>query len=145
MDMNRLLFFSVLLAIVGIAFGCEDGSGEITVYPVDCSEQFKYNKCSGHWYTLNRTTYKVLVEQQQVIYWMPGFDFYPVGLRNCAVRDRENWNCEYPDGSTRLYMVGGSFHEESREGNKTSVTETEIRYVSFWRWWRLQLGLSKEI
>lgn len=141
--MNRLLFVLVLFVIAATTSGCGAGGGETTVYPVGCSEQIKNTKCSGSWVALNQTTYKVLVEQQQVISWMPGFDLPPDSLHNCVVRDRENWKCEYRDGSAKLYMVDGSFREESQQKNITQVTE--IRYVSSWRWWRLKLGLSKKI
>lgn len=141
--MNRLLYLSVLLAIVATTSGCEDGGGEITVYPVGCSEQSKDNKCSGSWVPLNRTTYKVLVQQQRVIYWMTGFDIPPDSLHNCVVRDRENWKCELGKNFATLYMVNGSFREEFR--HKSEDSGTEMRHVSSWRWWQLKLGLTKNI
>jgi len=139
--MNRLLFILVLFVIAATTSGCGASGGETTVYPVGCLEQIKNTKCSDSWVALNRTTYKVLIEQQQVISWMPDVDLPPDSLHNCVVRDRENWKCEYRDSSAKLYMIDGSFREESQQKYITPV----IRYVSSWRWWQLKLRLTNEI
>jgi hypothetical protein len=135
--MHRLLLILIFFVIAANVSSCGTGDGEISSYPLRCSDgQITNTKCSGSWLALNQTTYKVFVEQQQVIYWMPGFDSQLGRLSNCVVRDRENWKCKYSDGSAELIMVDGTFRETFQQKNIYS----EILYVSWWHWWRVTIG-----
>ena len=89
------LFSLILAAWASDLFASWD---EITSYPVACSGIEEGRICKGgHWMALNRTTYEVLKEKQEVIHWLPGLSYPPQRETNCAVRNVENWRCSYSD------------------------------------------------
>lgn len=126
----------ILVSLLSLG-GCAQISGvlfnETTVYPVVCDGEadIKENICKGKLRTLNRITFKVFVDRQEVIYWLPGVEKAPYKLLNCVVKDSENWHCE--DGVwefSRTVMEKGRIRNTFREG---------IYYVSWWRWWTIKL------
>jgi hypothetical protein len=134
--------------LVLVSSGCDLlWNGDITKYPVSCTETIENNLCTGTWYTLNPTTYRVFADQQLVVYWTPGIRDTPEKLSNCVVRDIRNWVCKYNDGSAELQMNDGVFSESTnrnmytKEGFDFHVEfEARTRYVSMWRWWQINLG-----
>jgi hypothetical protein len=120
MEVYKRITVIVSLAIAIGLIGCNLLSdSEITVYPVMTAD--------GKLIPLNRTTFKVSIARQDVIYWRPDFELPPRRLRNCVVVDRKNWTGEYSDGSGKLSMVKGKFHVEA--------SYPGIFYVKGWRWW----------
>lgn len=122
----RILRFLSLLSIFLLSTSClfESFKNEITVYPI--LETKEYGSIP-----LNRTVYKVFPETQIVIYWSPGVEEAPQRLKKCVVRNRQNWQCEYPDGSGMLTMSDGNFKESAFVGN--------AKYVSWWKWYMIQI------
>ena len=114
----RVTFILSLAVTIGF-IGCTLSDSEITVYPVMTND--------GKLIPLNRTTFKVSIARQDVIYWEPDFKLPPRRLRNCVVVDRKNWTGEYLDGSGKLSMVDGEFYGEP--------SYTGTFYVKWWRWW----------
>jgi hypothetical protein len=60
-----------------------------------------------------------------------------------VVRDVGNWNCSYPDESADLQMEAGRFSVRVNDYTGSEVTkehEIQTRYVSWFRYWRVQLG-----
>jgi len=111
------------LAITIGLIGCALSDSEITVYPVKIDDRMLI--------PLNRTTFKVSIARQDVIYWSPAFKLPPRRLRNCVVVDRKNWAGEYIDGSGKLSMVGGKFYKEP--------SYPDTFYVNGWRWWSITI------
>ncbi len=131
-----------VLAIAAI-IGCTSKSGEVTVYPLLCTESVQDESCSGKWLTLNTTVYRVSEERQRVIYWPPGISDSPRELTKCVVRNVENWKCSYPDDSADLQMEAGQFsvHVNDYMGSEVAKEhEARTRYVSWFQYWRLKLG-----
>lgn len=86
-------------------------SSEITEYPVMCKEKPVLNRCDNLEYTLSKTTYKVISNRQEVIYWVE--DFSPERLTKCAIKDKKNWSCKYNDESAEFGFKDGKFWEIS--------------------------------
>ena len=99
---------------------------QITVYPITTAD-------NGRLMTLNRTTFRVYLETQTIVSWMPDFPGSE-RLKNCVVRDRRNWRGEVRDGSLVYEMNDGKL-EWIENGNRT----TPFTYVSRLEWWRLYL------
>lgn len=123
-----------LIPVLFLLWPAFDGLGnEVTVYPL-------FRSTDGEWFPANRTVYKVFPETQTVVHWTPGVSEVPDRLSKCSVRDRNNWRCEYSDGSGVLVMEGGVFSEESRPGGPPShFREGDFMYTGRLNWWRLYL------
>lgn len=134
---SQAILWTALCGLVS----CRYDGEEITVYPISCSKPYIHSTCPDLLIPLNRTTNRVFVEKQNVIYWMPDFnDNPPSRLEKCAVRDVRNWSCEYPDSSGKVSMASGHLIEEqSNADNMSSLPQ--VQYVSQIEWWRLQFGL----
>jgi hypothetical protein len=118
-----------MLLGVGVAYCIWQPIGEslrdeVTVYPAAIT--------STGLVALNRSTFGVSRDTQTVIYWMPGFPLPPQKLHECTVRDRLNWQCEYPDKSATLTMVAGRFAVEPEV--EPQLDEHPTIYISRLHW-----------
>lgn len=114
---------------------------EITKYPVMCKGRVAYNTCDNPEFTLRKTTYKVLPQEQEVSYWTEGFDVQK--LTNCAVGDRKNWTCRYNDNSAEFGFSNGSYWEVSLAPSLTAALAEREYYVSKSRWLHLKCSNSR--
>lgn len=112
---------------------------EITEYPVGCETPLVYGQCKGNSYPLNRTTYKVIPEKEEVLYWSE------IGggiqkLEGCAIKDRKNWSCHYGDNSAEFGFRDGNFWSLSNSLKLSKITELEEKmyYVSRFVWFKLK-------
>lgn len=124
-----------LLAVPALWFLGYPFSSEVTVYSVYCGKDVgAEDKCIA----LPRITYKPFTAQQHVIYWTD--TGAPATLTDCEVRDRDNWECWYPDRGGRLSMVDGVFREEILKDIPGKDTFDSVHYVPKWKWWAMQIG-----
>ena len=94
-------------------------------------------QCHGQRKPAIRSTYRVFVEQQLVIYWSPDQQMTPFRLQQCVVRDLNNWTCKYPDGTDTLSMIDGWFSIQYPPGETNPIANWT--YVHGWQWWKLRL------
>jgi hypothetical protein len=116
---------------------CSSRSGDVTVYPLLCSESLHDGDCRGQWLLLSRTVYRVSADQQAVSYWTPGTQT-PKELAKCVVSDTANWHCSDPDGSAEKGMTSGEFtiHIGNYAGSDVDKEyQTRTRYVSPLQYW----------
>lgn len=116
-----------LAALVLIGSAACSRPVDVTVYPVT-------TRPNGRTLPLNPSVYRIDVMAQTVIHWTPGVDEAPTALSKCAIRDPQNWRCEYSDGSGTVEMQGGKYREIGRSGIEASHT----RYVTRTEWERAQ-------
>lgn len=124
-----IIGFFVILLLKVIDWGFL--KSEITEYPVQCKEKVSLNRCNNPYYTLGRTTYKVLPNRQEVLYWNEAISNIEK-LTKCAVKDRKNWSCKYNDESAEFGFRDGQFWHISA-GKSTPIVEElteKIYYVS---------------
>ncbi len=126
-----LLAFLVAFLVVGFWFDSFSPNQEVFVYPVVCEGQESIWQCHKSIHTLGRTGYKVYPEQQRVVYWDEEKNDGPLPLVACVVRDKDNWTCQYPDGSGTLKMIDGDF---------AISAESQITYIDSWRYWFIRLA-----
>ena len=120
---GKVIVILSMVMLVGLIRCNLLSDSEITVYPVMTDD--------GKLIPLNRTTFKVSIARQDVIYWQPDFKLPPRRLRNCVVVDRKNWTGQYSDGSGKLSMVDGKFYVEP--------SYPDTFYVKGWRWWFIRI------
>lgn len=103
---------SIVAVIVGI-YAIDWGwvRSEITVYSAQCAQKVLNNKCGHHQFTVRPTTYKVMVDQQAVVYWIEGFEVQKV--TKCAVANRTSWTCKYDDESAEFGFLDGEYFNRS--------------------------------
>lgn len=129
---GRIITTVVLCSVFSVGLVCcTPPDSKVTIYPVQCLGELKGGNCSGKMLPLNKTTFKVSVARQSIIYWTVGIDLPPRRLANCVVRDGRNWVGYFPDGSGELRMVNGRFHR--------SPSYPDTFCVPWWRWWYLYL------
>ena len=102
-----LLFLSVALLslamIIGL-IGCNLlFDPEITIYPARIH--------NGKLIIGNRTTFRVSVDRQEIIYWSPDVKHPPRRLKDCVVLMGEAWSGKYIDGSGSVFMIAGRFYK----------------------------------
>jgi hypothetical protein len=93
----------------------------------------------------NPTVYRINAQTQTVTYWSrfdpaASADSHfnaPARLVNCAIRDTQNWKCEYPDGSGTVAIVNGKY-SELNAGGHDPAKDAHIRYVSQREWEAIQ-------
>ena len=133
--MRRITLCSVIVfLLLQCLCGCTKKDEEVIVYPLFCDGFIRRGKCRGraNLYLLDRMVFRVSRERQDILYWRPGIDPVPRGLKKCVVKDRENWRGQYPDGSARLVMKQGKFKAVSRKGKRF---EKHVLYVGKWHYW----------
>ena len=131
--LEKFLGFIIILLVIISSWKFFNISGlfnsEITEYSIMCKEKVEWNQCENPNYPLNKTIYKVLVQRQEVVYWIN--DFPPERLTKCAIRDKKNWSCKYNDESAEFGFRNGIFYEFSLK--QSSVSEelwNKVYYVS---------------
>jgi hypothetical protein len=134
-----LLKLSAIVAAVPL-IGCEASSSEITAYPVQCKTIVQNGQCSAPEYTLRYTTFKVFVNEQNVVSAVEGFP--PTRLTQCAVRDRMNWSCRYDDDSAELGFNDGAYFEVTLKQPTFATLSRNVYYVSYTEYLRIQSGLK---
>lgn len=78
---------------------------------------------------LTKDFYRVYPQERRAIYWSSNFGT-PSELINCVVRDRCNWQCEYPDHSGTISI------EDCMVSNREVGHSWEIRSISCFTWWK---------
>ncbi len=114
---------------------------EITVYDMLCTGARKDGVCKSKEETAGQTTYKVLTDQQTVIFWSGNGDA-PKRLRNCAVRNAKNWSCSDESGGKTTYvqkMIDGQYHFSLREDSFFDASSAAFYQVPKWRWWWVRI------
>lgn len=105
---------------------------EITAYSVQCESASTPHLCENVKFALRPTTYKVDAEKQEVLYWTQGFEVQR--LKNCAIRDRENWSCKFNDESAEFGFTNGKFWSVDLVESITADLGNKTEYVSRIRW-----------
>ena len=106
------LGFLTFVAAVWVAGYATDSGwmrSEITVYSAQCVQKVVDNRCAQHQFTLRPTTYKLIHEQQVVVYWVEGFEVRKV--TKCAIASRKNWTCRYDDESAEFGFNDGEYFD----------------------------------
>jgi len=112
---------------------------EISVYWLNCDGQKVNGVCRGTEHTADLTTYKVLVKQQDVLYWSGTGPLHH--YKNCVVRDLKNWTCQWegPDkvSMATIRMEDGNL---SQPLNSPLIPPSQPFYqVPKWKWWKVWL------
>jgi len=111
----------VLLVIYSIDWGFL--KGEVTEYGIAACPN-----CPTGMMTLNEQKYRPSLSRQEVVSWMPGFDFVD-RYTKCAVVNRTNWECNYNDGSGRFGFSNGLYWNDDEKAK-----EMGWEYVPRWRY-----------
>lgn len=114
-------------------------SSEITVYSVYCG---KDTGDQGACIELSPITYRASLDRQEVAYWTDTGT--PAMLTDCAVRNRQNWECWYKNRAGRLSMTDSEFRDEIRNTALNQDVFDSVRYVPKWKWWAVKLGMRIE-
>ena len=96
---------------------------EITIYPARIH--------NGKLIIGNRTTFRVSVDRQEIIYWSPDVKHPPRRLKDCLVLTGEAWSGKYIDGSGSVFMIAGRFYKYPYD--------PDTIYISKWRWWFINI------
>lgn len=144
-----LVILGVVILFVIKVFDWGFFKSEITAYPAMCSEKVALGSCSNPEFTLNRTTYKVLSDRQEVLYWSEVSGDVQ-RLTKCAVKDRKNWSCKYNDNSAEFGFTNGKYWSYTNESMSSDVgleMDRKTYYLSRWGWLNLKCkstsGLEK--
>jgi len=122
-----LLCVFLLLIIYAVDWGFL--KGEISNYPLSCSQDLVDYSCQERYFTLNYFVYKPSQSKQEVVSWMPGFsgiDRY----KNCIVINRRNWECTYDDGSGKFGFHGGSYWQVNLQDNSLCKTGSQESFCN---------------
>ena len=133
------LIFIVFCIAVWLFTDSAPFRSEVTVYFGSCTEARQNSKCKAKEEAANPATYKAIVDQQTVVYWIG--DGEPSRMTPCAVRDAKNWSCQigngnglFPDAKTA--MVDGALIKTGR-----GDLDEFFYQVPKWRWWWLKLNM----
>jgi hypothetical protein len=131
---NRVLWPVIAFLLLQCLCGCTKQDEEVIVYPLFCDGIIRRGTCRGRaeLYLLDRIVFSVSKQKQEILYRRPGIDPSPIRLKNCVVKDRDNWKGQYPDGSARLVMKQGKFKAIPR---KNKQFEKHVLYVGKWHYW----------
>jgi hypothetical protein len=144
MEKSGCLSLIVLGAVAIVALWANSDSfpfqSEVTLYQAFCSGGLKGGQCKTGEETANPTIFKVLVDQQIVLYWYAGNNAPnpPKRLTHCAVRNNQNWSCRLAeDDPTYLWeMVDGQIREVASD---IQVTNQTFYQTSKWNWWMIRI------
>jgi hypothetical protein len=125
-------YSGVLMVLVFTLWSCQyaqRGHEDVIVYPL-------IETSAGKPLAGNPTVYRINTQTQTVICWKllapaGAEDSHfnaPKKLVNCAVRDAQNWKCEYSDGSGTVAIVNGATRKSD------PFEAANIRYVSKREW-----------
>jgi len=139
---------SFVIAAIAALWAFSDSlpfQNEVTVYKMFCTGGLKEGKCNSKEQTANPTTFKVLVDQQTVLYWHGGNDA-PKRLVHCAVRNTQNWSCQLgnrleDDPKYQWEMVDGRYRDVVQ---KPALSSQELFYqVPKWYWWWVRFSQDR--
>jgi hypothetical protein len=118
----------VVLAIWFLGFGSP--SETRTIYLMNCDKSTQYGRCEGK-ATPSVITVRVLPESQRVI---ADFGFGAWSYGKCVVFDRDNWSCEYEDGSGTTGMLDGIFQQTARDkpAQENLARRFQVSSVRYW-------------
>ena len=137
----RIITFAVVLLLLITNASQADEANVVTEYMIQCYEgELVGDECvGGYWLTNQQTKYRVLIEQQIVISWLPGLSELqsPVKHTNCAIASLDNWTCRYSDNSPHFGFRNGKYFYEFP--SETSAEQKEKLRKS----WR-QITVDKE-
>lgn len=140
---NKAIGFAMTLLLLAAPllwfFDLNPISHGITVYSVYCG---KDTGDQGACINLPPITYQVSPDRQEVDYWTDTGN--PTTLTDCAVHDRENWECWYKDRVGRLSMADSRFRDEIRDATLDRDVFDSVRYVPKWKWWAVKIGIHTD-
>jgi hypothetical protein len=139
-----VLFLVLIYAAIVILAAIDWGflRNEITQYTFACEHDVEYGKCNGVSFPLNPTTFKVMVDRQEVVYWThlgPSL-LRPERLTKCAVRDRRNWSCRYNGDSAEFGFSSGAYWETILKPAYMVGMNKRDMHVGRWRYYSEQCG-----
>jgi hypothetical protein len=115
----RVIVMLTVATIMGL-IGCNLlPTSKTTIYPAIIH--------NGNLIPLNRTTFKVSITRQEVVYWSPDVRHPPRRSINCVVLNRKNWSGKYADGSRSFIAVAGRFYQYPSYPGTI--------YIGKWHWW----------
>jgi hypothetical protein len=100
-----IVFFIILVIFLIKLINWDFSGTSITAYPVQCKEKVDYGKCKDPEFTLNKDTYTVLANRQEVL----TNNGITERLSKCAVIDKKNWHCSYDDSSADFGFTNGKY------------------------------------
>ena len=138
------VIFTALCGLLWLFSGSLPFRSEAVVYNAFCPTPRVNEKCAAGEEVANPTTYKVLPDQQAVVYWIES-DGKPFKYEHCAVRDLKNWSChDDGDNGERIYehtLIDGQYTEKIAPGHLDS---SSIFYqVPKWKWHWIKLNQSR--
>ena len=86
---------------------------------------------NGKLIPLNRTTFKVSIARQEILYWSPDVRHPPRRSIHCVVLNRKNWSGKYADGSRSFIAVAGRFYQYPSYPGTI--------YIDKWHWWSITI------
>jgi len=105
-------------------------NSEITAYPISCipseSGYSSDSECNGKIFVaMTPITYKVYADQQYVVASQEESSI--VRLSDCAIKDRQNWNCTEKNGyyTSQLGFTDGKYFDTSDSSDIKFVTKLE--------------------
>ena len=132
-------YSGTILILLAVALGsCENARrsahGDLVIYSIT-------ERPSAKPLANNPTVYRINPQTQTVIYWQlfdpaASADSHfnaPERLVNCAIRDAQNWKCDYPDASGTVAIVNGKYSAVNTAGHDPAK-DAHIRYVSQREW-----------
>jgi hypothetical protein len=143
--LTGLVVFLVVIYVAIVIFAAIDWGfirNEVTKYPLLCEHAIEHGTCKRVAFPLNPTTFKVMTDRQEVVYWTHlGPDFIrPERLTKCAVRDRYNWSCRYNDESAELGFSSGAYRQTILKPAYMVGIDTKEMYVGRWSYYNQQCG-----
>ena len=105
-------------------------SSQITTYTAICvPKTSQADKCE-HLQTGARITYKLNEDRADAVYWIiERPDLAPRPLKDCVIRDTNNWTCNFADGLSRITVLDGIPARHAIEKRASQV------YVRKYQWW----------
>ena len=134
------LIYAAIVMLAAIDWGFL--RNEITDYPLLCEDAGEQGTCRRVGAPLHRRTFKVMVDRQEVVYWweLGVGHARPERLTRCAVRDRRNWVCRYPDESAAFGFSSGAYWETILKPTYMVGTDKRELHVGRWRYYNQQCG-----
>ena len=131
-----MLFVALVCAVVWALSDHLPLQSEVTVYQGFCPVARVNEQCPGKEEAAGVTTFKVLVNEQAVVYWSEGTA--PQRPYRCAVRDTRNWSCTFDppkDGEVnqpRWDMIDGDLHYVGTDAAPGSAIFYQIPKAKWW-------------
>jgi hypothetical protein len=132
-----LIVFLVIITYIRF-IGWNPLGSTVVEYPASCSVVVVLGKCAGMITPLNRTAYRV---SDSAVTYSSEIGGEVEALSNCAVQDKNNWSCSYPDNSAQLGFRGGIFWERVNPAMDQNPTITaESIQLSRFQWYGMEWG-----